>query len=173
MITHFRQLALIVGLLSVASAGYAQATSGQKAPTKNGIRKTQTAPDDPVKFEFVTGDLSGVLSPQEHHHGIVRIMHRAMGWNIVQPGKCFLNAEYYNSPNSPKHVAAWEAAGGASPGYLGRAIPRRTSQQRLTSYAVDGNRFRIHFPATLCPDDIKIELDLTYEFHPDNKIDLT
>lgn len=124
-------------------------------------------------YEFTAGDLSGTLAPQVHSHGVVELRHAGDGRNIVHPSWCFLNAEYYLSPNTPRHMKAWGTATGQANPYLSRCFPRRTSQEKRTTSERVGNRVRVHFPDTLCPDDLKIELDLDYEFHPDNKIDFT
>lgn len=124
-------------------------------------------------YEFQAGDLSGILAPQVHSHGIVELRHAGNGLNIVHPSWCFLNAEYYLSPNTPRHMKAWEAATGRADAYLSRCFPRRTSAEKRTTSQRTGNRISVHFPDTLCPDDMKIELDLIYEFHADNKIDFT
>jgi hypothetical protein len=76
-----------------------------------------------TRYEFVAGDLSGEIAAHEHHYGIVRLVHQASGKNIVCPDKCILNAEYYLSPNSPQHVAAWGPGGG----YCGSFNPELTA----------------------------------------------
>lgn len=124
-------------------------------------------------YEFQAGDLTGWFAPAYHNHGLVTLKHSGDGENIVQQGWCFLNAEYYLSPNTPRHMAAYEAEHGRGDAYLSRTFPRLTSGAGMTTVEVDGDSIRVHFPDTLCPDDLKIELDLIYRFYADNKIDFT
>jgi hypothetical protein len=101
------------------------------------------------RYEFDTGQIAGHIEPYTWYHGISRLSHKDARGNIVlaKQRKAFLNAEYFLSPGSGRHMR-----------------PRRLSAGKQTTHELLGDMVVIHFPPE---PEYRFKMDLTYRPHGD------